>query len=179
MTDLIAQSCGCEHKTWMGQKRPERCEHGNRFLSIKQAKNGGSSLARSTGPETSQAQRDKVRFEPCLACGKEAGGGWLIDPAHFWPRRYGGCEHPLCVGPLCRHEATGEGCHRQYDEGKLDIHAQLVDRGYWAEMAHAIEAHEVSPLTLTQQLTGEKYFPQRQLDELRARIVELEGSVAA
>lgn len=182
MTDLVAQSCGCEHTTWMGQKRPERCEHGNFFVSVNQAQNRGSSLKQGKGFAASPAQREKVKGLVCVNCGRARGEYLAIDSAHLTARGMGGCGDPRCVIPLCR-EGGGKGCHRLFDEGKLDILSLLVERGYFAEMAHAVEAHQLSPLTVVKNTTGLEYGPvaplQRELETQRARIVELEGLAAA
>ena len=117
----------------------------------------GSTLKQGRGFAASKAQREKVAGLPCINCGREASEYVAIDPAHLWPRGMGGCDDELCVGPLCRDQAGG--CHRLFDEGKLDILAKLIDRGYFAEMGHAIAAHELSPLTLLKRLTGQEWTP--------------------
>jgi hypothetical protein len=102
--------------------------------------------------------------------------------AHLTSRGMGGCADPRCVIPLCR-EGGGQGCHRLFDEGKLDILSLLVERGYFAELAHATEAHQLSPLTVVKNTTGLEYGPvaplQRELEVAHARIGELEAGVAA
>jgi hypothetical protein len=87
----------------------------------------------------SDAQRRKVLGLPCLGCGRE-GTAWLaIDPAHVTPRSLGGCDAPECVVPLCR-DGAGQGCHRAYDQGRLDLLPLLENQGAWrAEQAHAVE----------------------------------------
>jgi hypothetical protein len=45
------------------------------------------------------------------------------------------------------------------------------------EMAHAIEAHGLTPLELVRRVTGEAYVPVRDLEVATARIVELESAI--
>jgi hypothetical protein len=84
-------------------------------------------LARAPFAPASAAQREAVRGRPCLVCGTRV----AIDAAHLVPRSLGGCEHPLCVVPLCRAH------HRAYDRGELDLVAFLEPR-HRAEAAHAV-----------------------------------------
>ena len=145
---------GCEED--FGWKRPpSTCEpHGTRWSYAKPL---GSAkprkpLKQGKGFSTSKAQREKVKLLPCAYCGREASEYVAIDPAHVWPRGKGGCDHEDCVIPACR-EPNGDGCHRLFDEGKLELLPALIDRGYWAEMAHPIACHQVSPYTLVERLT--------------------------
>lgn len=181
------RDCGCSAEMWPGQKRPDECAHGNRFqteaelkpkpraslrpVSEKNAekvrKQGGSTLSRGRGFAVAKPQRAKLKGLVCVGCGRdvEDDPNWTLDPAHLWPRRFGGCDHILCVAPLCRHlYQPDQGCHPRYDAGKLNIHGKLVDRGYWEEMAHVIEAHEVSPLSLVNRLTGEEHVGKGERD---------------
>ena len=192
----------------MGAARPAQCKHGNRYLSEAELKpkertplravsekrqaqidagerpRTGSTLKRTNGFAASQAQRDKVRGLVCVGCGREAGGGWAIDPMHVWPRGKGGCDSPDCVLPGCRHEATGDGCHRAFDQGELSLLERLAESEAWAvEQAHPILKHGVGLVELVRRLSGNGYefVTKAELGELRARIVELEaglGSVA-
>jgi hypothetical protein len=90
---------------------------------------------------------------------KVAGRGSIVsgagpcDPAHLTARAWGGCDDPLCVIPLTRAE------HRAFDAGELDILGDLIDHGLWAELAHAIEAHHIDPISLVHRCTGERYVP--------------------
>lgn len=193
----------------MGQKRPRACEHGNPFLTEAQkiasekpraplrpvsekrrreidageCPRTSSTLNPGRGFAVAPAQRKKVKGLVCVGCGREVepeDPNWTIDPAHLLPRGVGGCDSDLCVIPLCRHLFHPElGYHRAYDAGNLDIHGKLVEHGYFKEMAHAIEAHQLSPLTLAQRLTGDLFVSKRELDVAKARIAELEGKVAA
>jgi hypothetical protein len=70
----------------------------------------------------SAEQRAKVRGVACRNCGAHG-----VHPAHVVDRSIGGCDDPLCVLPLC------PGCHRAYDEYRLDI-LPLLD---WVEQGHA------------------------------------------
>lgn len=76
-----------------------------------------------------------------------------MDPAHLWDRSRGGCDHPLCVVPLCR------ACHRLFDDHALDILPPLLDGDFFAQMGHVIEVHEVSPLSLLERVTGVRWQP--------------------
>jgi hypothetical protein len=88
----------------------------------------------------SPAQRAKVQGLSCLGCGREASDYLAIDPAHLVDRSLGGCGHRDCVVPLCR-DAFGNGCHRAYDEGELDLLPKLETRDdLWRdEQAHAVK----------------------------------------
>lgn len=174
------RDCDCTAEMWPGQKRPKVCEHGNRFQTEaelkpreraplrsvspkreaeeaagKRPRRRGSTLKQGNGFAVVEAQRAKVRGLVCVGCGQEASEWSAIDPAHLWPRGKGGCDHPDCVIPLCRHSREdGEaGCHRRFDEGRLELLPSLIDKGYWVEMAHPILRHEVSPYTLVDRLT--------------------------
>lgn len=98
----------------------------------------------------SLAQRRKVADMVSIVSGQGP-----CDPAHLWARGRGGCDDPLCVIPLTRRE------HRLFDIGQLDILPSLIAAGCWAELAHAIEAHHVSPVSLLRRCTGERYVPER------------------
>lgn len=161
---------GCEVDIGMSKSRElHRCEPHNEVLKY------GKPLSRSTPPSNPSSpkrrkqglkrgrgfavapkQREKVAGLACLYCGAGASDYVAIDPAHLWPRGKGGCDDELCVGPLCRY-SNGEGCHRLFDEGKLDLLPRLLDHGYFPEIAHAIEAHQLSPLTLLERLTGSEW----------------------
>jgi hypothetical protein len=121
------------------------------------ARRRGSTLKRGRGFAVTPAQREKVAGLPCINCGREQSEYVAIDPAHLWPRGRGGCDDPLCVGPLCR-DIEG-GCHREFDLGHLDLLPKLIGRSYFAEIAHMISAHELSPLTVLERLTGESWQP--------------------
>lgn len=168
-------AAGCEKEVGMSGKHPGICRrHELPFYYLAglkrttplqrtsekrkpQARKQGSTLKRGRGFAVAPPQREKVRGLPCVGCGKEASDYVAIDPAHLWPQGQGGCDDPLCVIPLCRHFEGG--CHRLYDEGRLDLLAKLIDRGYFAELAHAIEAHQLSPLTLLEHTTGMEWGP--------------------
>jgi hypothetical protein len=144
----------------------------------------GSTLSAGRGFAVANVQRAKVKVLVCVGCGlgvePDTASNWTIDPAHLWPRGLGGCEDELCVVPLCRHlYVPQKGCHYAYDNGELNLHGKLVDRGYWKEMAHVIGGHEVSPLTLANRLTGEEHVGKAELEAAQARIVELEAGIAA
>lgn len=161
-----ATPCGCEKEIGMSKAhQPQTCEHGNLFQYVKKLavseapkpRKARKPMRRKGSMSADPKQQAKVAGLPCANCGREAGGEWAIDAAHLWPRSLGGCSHPDCVLPLCRNVFKHYGCHPALDSGDLDILARLVDRGYFKEMAHAIEAHELSPLTLLKRLTGNEW----------------------
>ena len=84
-------------------------------------------LRRAACPPASAAQRDAVRGQGCIVCGRHT----AVDPAHLVPRSLGGCEHRLCVVALCRAH------HRAYDRGALDLVPHLEPR-LRAQAAHAV-----------------------------------------
>ncbi len=177
---------GCEREQPKSKGHPGSCEaHGETFVYEKalkreapirrvserrapKARRRGSTLRRGKGFAASPAQREKVRGLPCIFCGREESEYLANDPMHIWPRGKGGCDHELCVVPGCR-EANGEGCHRLFDEGKLDILPALIDRGYQAEMAHPIAEHGVSPTLLLERLTGQRWQPVEASEVVSAR----------
>lgn len=177
-----AKDCGCERDIGMSKsKEPQFCEHGRLFeytksLGTKAERVGKprqfSSLKRSTAPETSPAQREKVRGRPCAGCGREG----HVDPAHVWRRAHGGCDHPDCVIPLCR------TCHRAFDQGELDLLSRFADSEAWAvEQAHPILEHGVGLVELVRRLSGngQEFVAAGELDRLHARVAELEAGIAA
>jgi hypothetical protein len=158
---------GCKAEYSMGQKRPRRCEHGALFMTEaelsppprkplarvskqRQAEEESgarprrrrSTLKQGRGFATAPAQREKVKGLVCVGCGQEASEWTVIDPAHLWPKGKGGCNHPDCVIPLCRHS---------HEDGEAGCH--------WVEMAHPISEHQVSPFTLTERLTATSNIP--------------------
>jgi hypothetical protein len=161
----------------VSEKRQREEDEGKRPARLP----GSTFTSSGSGFAAAPAQREKVKGLVCVGCGREAGGEWTIDPMHLWPRSLGGCDHPLCVLPGCRHVVTQQGCHTEFDAGRLDLLARLLDGHYFAELAHATEAHELSPLTLVNHTTGLDYVPaaplRRELEAERARIFELEASI--
>lgn len=101
----------------------------------------------------SKPQRAQVSGQACRGCGKVATQYRTIDPAHVTPRAVGGCDDPLCCVPLCR-TAKG-GCHRDYDDGKLDLLPKLAHD----EQAHA--AGHLGLLGALHRTTGDRYEPAR------------------
>lgn len=161
---------GCQEDIGMTRAREgqHRCDKHGLVLTYGKAlgrsqpakkRKRGSSLKRGRGFAASPAQQRKVKGLPCVRCGREAGEWVSIDPAHLWPRGKGGCGEPACVVPLCR-DGMGNGCHEEFDGPKgLDILPPLIDKGYWPEIAHVIEAHQVSPTQLLERLTGTRWQP--------------------
>lgn len=82
-----------------------------------------------SGFSASKAQRAKCRFSTCACCGAPN-----PDPAHLIPRSLCsiGQDDPQAVIPLCRTH------HRQYDQGGLDILADLEPL-YRTELAFAVQ----------------------------------------
>lgn len=125
----------------IGEKSRER---GSTFATSR------SELRRTEAPErkraprrrraispASPAQREKVRLNPfCVNCGRELADWLAIDPGHLCPRGMGGCDSPLCTVGLCR-TFDGSGCHRNFDDGKLDLLPVLEPR-YREEVAHCV-----------------------------------------
>jgi hypothetical protein len=102
----------------------------------------------------SPAQRAAVKGRPCLGCGRYESEYVAIDPAHVWPRGRGGCDSRFCVVPLCR--TFDGGCHRLFDEGKLDLLAVMVeDWGRWRLwFVHALR--HCLPVQLLERLAGSR-----------------------
>lgn len=109
-----------------------------------------------TTTPASEPQRDQVRGQACRGCGAAASKYRRIDPAHVTPRGLGGCDDPLCCVPLCR-TAKG-GCHRDYDDGKLDLLPKLA----YDEQAHA--ASHLGLLGALRRTTGDRYEPVRRAE---------------
>ncbi|HEX5591975.1 MAG TPA: hypothetical protein VFX35_01360 [Solirubrobacterales bacterium] len=156
--------CGCTQTVAMGAKRVRFCSHGRPYAKVREdgeakPNYGSSSLNPGKGFSASKAQRDKVKLMPCLGCRREVDPDypdlWTIDPAHVWPKDKGGCDSPDCVLPLCRFVPTGEGCHRLFDEGRLDLTERLANSEAWqVEQAHPILCHGVGLVELVRRLSG-------------------------
>jgi hypothetical protein len=159
--------CGCTQIIGCGQKRDRFCEHKRPYVKVVEGQEDApksrrrSSLKQGACFAASDAQRAKVAGMPCIACGVEAteDDSIVIDPAHLWPRSKGGCDHEDCVVPACRYPFKGgEGCHRLFDEGQLDLTERLADSEAWqVEQAHPILVHGVSPVELVRRLSGGAY----------------------
>lgn len=64
MTTLATRDCSCEHTISMGQKRPERCTHGNRFQTAAELQpKPRKSLGRSSSPSQSKELKRTQRRE--------------------------------------------------------------------------------------------------------------------
>lgn len=75
----------------------------------------------------SREQRAKITDVACIVCARSP-----CHPAHLVDRSLGGCDHPLCVIPLC------PTCHRAYDDHRtLDLTPFLEPR-FRDEVAHAV-----------------------------------------
>lgn len=105
-------------------------------------------MKRGRGLSASPTQRLKVKGERCLNCRQEP-----CDPAHIVARAQGGCDHELCVVPLCRR------CHDRYDAGALDL-LPLVVRHRVPEVMHAVEHMGGDLLGLLHRLCGERFVPE-------------------
>lgn len=177
MTRYATRDCSCPSiVTGTGGKRPEKCEHGNRYqtaaelappkprkplraVSEKRAaeeaagtrsKSRGG-LKQGKGFAASKAQQAKVRDLPCVNCGRDRFEA-TIDPAHVCSRSLAPhCECPDGVVPLCR------DCHRLYDnERSLDLMPKLMENGYRVEAVHAFIEHGVGLQSLIQHVTNSR-----------------------
>lgn len=154
-TIRVAHPCGCRQEHFNGQKRPKLCEHRNLFEKPgtgSQRPRRRAELKRGRGFATSKAQQDKVRNLPCVVCGLDR-HETEIHPAHVCPRRLASCECAEGVVPLCSKH------HRLYDDKRLDLLPHLVNRGYRAELVHAVVAHDAPIRELLQQVTGVRWEP--------------------
>jgi hypothetical protein len=61
------------------------------------------------------------------------------------------------VLPGCRNVYTGKGCHRLFDEGKLDLLPRLAGTEAWAKRPHPILTHGVGLVELVRRLSGGAY----------------------
>jgi hypothetical protein len=113
----------------------------------------------------SEAQREKVRGLSSIVSAQSP-----CDPAHLWPTARGGCTDPDCVVPLTRAE------HDAFDARELDLLPDLIDRGCWRELAHMVAVHQVDPIAMIDRLTGERHYPDSQI-EIRARRLAIAAGV--
>jgi hypothetical protein len=75
----------------------------------------------------SPAQREKIKDRACIVCRSTH-----VHPAHLIDRSIGGDDDARAVVPLC------PNCHRQYDEGTLDLLPYLEP--HWRdEAAYAVQ----------------------------------------
>lgn len=122
-------------------------ERGATFASRGDGLRRAPSKRRASFTPASSAQREKVRFAACIACAATP-----ATPAHLAPRAHGGCDHDLCVVPLCFH------CHRAFDDGRLDLLPHLSGQGYRAELAH-MQMHYDDPVSVLVRLSGMRWEP--------------------
>lgn len=150
-----ADACGCERRIGMSKAHiPQTCDHDNLLVYVNSLGRGSSKSRKRSGgiSPASAAQREKVRDARCIVTGKDRHEA-TIHPAHLWDRGRGGCDDPLCVIPLAAE------IHRPYDEKKFDLLPHLILHNCFAEMAHVIEDHRVSPTLLLERLTGTRWTP--------------------
>lgn len=167
-----AKACGCQKDIGMSKAhQPHYCDHGELFVYTKvlgrspdlledakrrasRADRRSATLTQGRGFAASSAQQKKVKRLPCTVCGCD-GFETKVDPAHVYPRRLASCECAEGVVPLCRE------CHSRYDDPlqHLDLLPALVNRGYRAELVHAVVAHDVPIRELLEQVTGVKWEP--------------------
>jgi hypothetical protein len=91
----------------------------------------------------------------CVICGAGASSYVAIDPSHLTPRRRGGCDHPDCVLPMCRHLGDPSGCHELYERGELDLLSIVISESwpaYRSEVQHVLE--HLTPVEMVEQLAG-------------------------
>lgn len=96
------------------------------------------------GFAASKAQRAKVAFSACAACGAPH-----PDPAHLIPRSLCsvGQEDSRAVIPLCRR------CHHDYDQDGLSL-LEVLEPGFRTELAFAVE--RVGLLTTLRRVTNDR-----------------------
>lgn len=106
----------------------------------------------------SPAQKEKISMERyCMACGIRSSAFTVIDPAHLCARARGGCDDPECVVPLCR-SGDGSGCHKEFDEGRLDLSVKLEPR-WREEVAHCVM--HLGLFGAVRRITGDRNYGQR------------------
>src|SRR3954471_376963 len=91
----------------------------------------------------STAQREKVRFAPCIRCAVEG-----VQPAHVIDRSLGGTDDPRAVVALCA------ACHRLYDDGAISI-LEHLEPHYRTELAYAVEL--VGLITAIERITNSRW----------------------
>jgi hypothetical protein len=94
----------------------------------------------SISPAT-PAQRERVKDRACIVCAAHP-----CDPAHLIDRSLapGGGDATVMVVPLCR------SCHRDYDEGSLDLLSYLEP--HWRD-AVAVAVEEIGLLRTLKRIT--------------------------
>jgi hypothetical protein len=142
--DLLCPGCGRPLQSSLAKRRQER-----QATQIRAFGRAGFAAA-------SPAQKRKVVEHPfCIACGIQASTYVAIDPAHLTKRQHGGCDHELCVVPLCRGPQSNH-CHRRWDEGDLDLLPVLTAR--WPaqreEVQHMLE--HLGPVSMVERLANSK-----------------------
>lgn len=93
----------------------------------------------------STAQRDKVRFQPCIVCGVEG-----VHAAHVIDRSLGGDDDPRAVVALCPPH------HREYDDGRLSL-LEHLEPHYRDELAYAVRT--VGLIAALERVTNERWQP--------------------
>jgi len=149
MSHLATRDCSCEMNLYAGQKRPEVCVHGNRFLTdaqlnpkprkpirrVSERREGevrrqGSTLKRSQPTRDWTAAVLKVESEgKCRVCGS----GSNVEAAHVMGRKHDEPVHPGSsvlyvdpnrIVPLCG--PFPDGHHGEYDHKRLDLLSYLT-----------------------------------------------------
>jgi hypothetical protein len=118
-------------------------------------------LARGSGPRRrsqlghcTPAQRERVRGLACIVCGRHADS---CHPAHVIDRGMVGIEAaddvravvPLCPGP--------GGCHRAYDEGRLDLSPYLEP---WWRDSQEWAAGAIGLFRAARRISGQRSIPE-------------------
>lgn len=138
----------------VSKRRHEQEVKGERPRRSRRARNSTMREGGGFAP-ASDAQREAVRGRACVWCGAPD-----VDPAHLTsranPHGENGCDHPLCVLPLCRR------CHDIFDgrtpgAEPIDLAAVLALPEYALHRAHMAE-HMTFPMAL-QRLTGTRWRP--------------------
>lgn len=131
--------------------KPERRKKGPKGLARTRMEPKPSTLKHTKLGRTTEAQKERCSNQVCIVCGKWYG---LCEPAHVVARGTPKVSDaaaddvravvPLCPGP--------EGCHRLFDEGKIDLLPHLEpawrDSQEWA-------AGAVGLATAMRSITGE------------------------
>jgi hypothetical protein len=135
-------------------KRKTELKRGTSELRRTPLKSSSNGKRRSGFTPASGAQKAKARMEDfCWCCDRERTEWLTLDPAHVCPRSKGGCDHADCVIVLCR-AGDGTGCHRDFDDGNLDLLPVIAGRyeRFATECSHA--ALHLNPVQLVQRLTN-------------------------
>jgi hypothetical protein len=116
---------------------------------------------RTISPASEEQRIATAAADHCVGCGRSRGAleriGYVLDPGHLAPRSKGGCDDVRCAPfPLCRNRFNGEGCHRAFDQGELDLLPLVsgdLDR-FRPALQHALE--HLGPVQLVERLGADR-----------------------